>query len=201
LHALLSIWMGDERATDIAATIGQACAFGLGFLGLAGNPLLLFVAIFVYMAASEEAHYSHLRHALAGLTVADVMETRALNLPYHATLRDAVELLRDAPQSDFPVVDAFGKPVGIASRSAILVALQKGGDPDAAASLPQTPAPTIRANVSAQKALETFSEANAAALCAVDADGGLVGLLPKQALIENMLIRAARPDWRFTRRA
>jgi CBS domain-containing protein len=98
------------------------------------------------------------------------------------------------------LVDAFQKPVGVATRSEILLALQAGAGPDAVGSLPQSPAPTIRASASAQKALEAFQESSAAALCAVDADGALVGLLPRQALIENMLIRAARPDWRFTRR-
>ena len=52
LHALLAMRLGGARATEIAAKIGQAFALGLGFLGLFGNPLLIFIAIFVYMAAA-----------------------------------------------------------------------------------------------------------------------------------------------------
>ena len=47
--------LGGARATQIAASIGQALAFVLGFLGLFGNPLLVFIAIFVYIAAAGEA--------------------------------------------------------------------------------------------------------------------------------------------------
>jgi hypothetical protein len=34
-----------------------------------------------------------------------------------------------------------------------------------------------------------------------DADGAIIGLLTRQALVEAMMIRAARPDWRFERKA
>jgi Zn-dependent protease len=38
LRALLAIPLGFTRATQVAATIGQLLAIGLGFLGLFGNP-------------------------------------------------------------------------------------------------------------------------------------------------------------------
>jgi stage IV sporulation protein FB len=56
LRAILASRMGYVRATEIAAFIGQGVAFALGFVGLFANPMLLFIAIFVYLAASSEAH-------------------------------------------------------------------------------------------------------------------------------------------------
>lgn len=56
LRALLASRMGYLRATKIAAAIGQTVAFALGLVGLMYNPLLIFIAIFVYLAASSEAH-------------------------------------------------------------------------------------------------------------------------------------------------
>src|SRR5690242_6849721 len=55
LRALLAIRMGHIHATEVAASIGQAVAFALGFIGLLWSPMLIFIAIFVYLAASSEA--------------------------------------------------------------------------------------------------------------------------------------------------
>jgi Zn-dependent protease len=63
LRALLATRMGYVRATEIAASIGQGVAFALGFIGLFHNPILIFIAIFVYLAASSEAHMVAIRRA------------------------------------------------------------------------------------------------------------------------------------------
>jgi Zn-dependent protease len=51
LRALLATRLGQLRATEIAAAIGQIVAFPLGLAGLVGNPLLFVIALFVYDAA------------------------------------------------------------------------------------------------------------------------------------------------------
>jgi stage IV sporulation protein FB len=65
LRALLATRMGYVRATEIAAKIGQGVAFALGFVGLLYNPMLIFIAIFVYLAASGEAHVVAMRYPLS----------------------------------------------------------------------------------------------------------------------------------------
>jgi Zn-dependent protease len=65
LRALLATRMGYVRATEIAAKIGQGVAFALGFVGLLYNPMLIFIAIFVYLAASGEAHGVAMRYPLS----------------------------------------------------------------------------------------------------------------------------------------
>ena len=48
---------GGASPARIAAWIGQALAFAFCAFGLLnGNPLLLFIAVFVYLAAASEAH-------------------------------------------------------------------------------------------------------------------------------------------------
>ena len=69
LRAVLASRLGYVRATEIAATIGQWVAFGLGFLGLFGNPLLIFIAIFVYLAAASEAQLVAVRAMSRGVPV------------------------------------------------------------------------------------------------------------------------------------
>ena len=69
LRAALAAKLGYVRATEVAAAIGQFVAFALGFIGLMYNPILIFIAVFVYLAASSEAHMVALRAASRGVPV------------------------------------------------------------------------------------------------------------------------------------
>src|ERR671916_1181737 len=71
LRALLAYRLGYARGTRIAAGIGQAVAFALGLAGLFGNPLLIFIALFVYMGAASEAHAVQLREVSRGMIAGD----------------------------------------------------------------------------------------------------------------------------------
>jgi len=51
------------RATRIAARIGQGMAVLFGFAGLFGNPMLLLIALFVFMAAAGEAQMTTMAEA------------------------------------------------------------------------------------------------------------------------------------------
>jgi Zn-dependent protease/CBS domain-containing protein len=199
LRALLAMEMGRPRATQIAASIGQAFAFALGFLGLFGNPLLIFIAIFVYVAAAGEAQMSAIHESARGLTVAQAMETSFAAVPAEAKLSDAVETLLATAEHEFPVVDAFRKPVGMMLRKDILAALKDHDREAPVAGFMRAPVETLRATTPLEAALDRFGQLETSALCVVDADGVLVGLLTRQNLAEMMMIRSMRPDWRFER--
>ena len=110
LRALLASRMGYVRATEVAAAIGQFVAFALGFIGLMYNPILIFIAIFVYLAASSEAHMVALRAASRGVPVSHAMVTHFETLQPDEHLDAAVQTLLQTGQGEFPVVDAAGKP-------------------------------------------------------------------------------------------
>src|SRR5215469_9331012 len=76
LRALLAIRLGHVRPTAIAALIVQWTAFGLGFLGLFYNPILIFIAIFVYLAAASEAQMVSLRAMSRDVPVTAAMMTQ-----------------------------------------------------------------------------------------------------------------------------
>jgi hypothetical protein len=69
---------------QVAASVGQVFAFALGFLGLFGNPLLIFIAIFVYIAAGGEAQMSAFNEAARGLSVGDAAIETLLATAQHA---------------------------------------------------------------------------------------------------------------------
>lgn len=200
LHALLAMKFGGPRATQIAATLGQALAFAFGFFGLvAGNPLLIFIAIFVYIAAAGEARMSAFTEAAQGLSVEDAMETRFNAIPVQGSLADAVDALLATAQHEFPVVDAFGKPVGLLVRDDILSAL-KGHDREAPiATFMRSPVATVRPSASLTGVLDKLRSSPTETLAVTDTEGSLVGLLTPQNLSEMMMIKLVRPDWRFRR--
>ena len=197
LHALLAIWLGAAKATEVAAKIGQGLAVGLGFLGLYGNPMLLLIAVFIYLAATGEAQMSALQQSMRGLKVSDLMERQYIALPADATLAQAVDALIASAQHDFPVVDGHGKPMGVLVRSDILSALKDRERTVAVMDVIRAPALSVSPSAPMDEALARFQASSSPSLCVVDANGALVGLVPRQTLAEAMLIRSARPDWKF----
>jgi Zn-dependent protease len=61
LRALLAMAMPYAQATQIAAWIGQGLAIVFGIFGLFGNPLLIFIAFFIFAGAQQEAAIARAR--------------------------------------------------------------------------------------------------------------------------------------------
>jgi len=67
LRAILAMRLDYVRATRVAAIVGQAIAFVLGFLGLVGsNPILMLIAFFVFIAAGQESEFVRMRAVFEG---------------------------------------------------------------------------------------------------------------------------------------
>ena len=153
------------------------------------------------MAAPGEAQMSAAQQALKGLSVAEAMETRFTPISIDASLGQAVDALLATAQHEFPVVDAFRKPVGLLTREDILAAVRKHGGEEPASAFMRVGVDSVRPGAAVESVFERLQDPKAAALYVTDADGAIVGLLTRQALGEVVLIRSVRPDWRFDRRA
>ena len=127
LRALLASRLDYPRATQIAASLGQAAAFVFGFIGLFSNPFLIFIALFVWIGATQEASAVQMRAAFAGTPVHAAMVTDFQTLTPGNTLSDAARLVLRGSQQDFPVVQE-GRVVGILTRTDLLRALAEQSD-------------------------------------------------------------------------
>jgi len=129
LRALLTLTMPAERATAIAAAVGQAIAVALGALGLlASQPMLLFVALFVFLGAAQEAAFFRRRAAILGRSAAEAMVVEFETLAPHDSLAHAAERLLATHQQDFPVVDAWRRVAGMLTRNSLLRGLARHGN-------------------------------------------------------------------------
>lgn len=126
LRALLAMRMEYTRATQIAATLGQGAALVFGLIGLFGNPMLIFVAFFVWMAAGQEASLVQMKRALGGIPVNRAMLTDFRTVSQYDPLLRVTDLIIGGSQEDFPVVEE-GRVVGVLTRHELLSALTQQG--------------------------------------------------------------------------
>ncbi len=194
LRALLAIRLGHVRATEVAATIGQMVAFALGFVGLLGNPLLIFIAIFVYLAASAEAQMVAMRGVSAGVPVAAAMMTQFATLPPDAHIEEAIQTLLRTSQNEFPVVDPAGRLAGLLDRSHMIRALKELGPDARVAEAMTADIPTVSHRATLDEAFRLLQAKSAPAVGVVDADGRLVGLVTTETVGEMLMVRDALPQ-------
>ncbi len=195
LRALLAMRMEYARATRIAARLGQviACVFAFfGLLGIAGgmgNPMLLFIALFVWVGANQEASLAEMRSTFGGAQVRDAMMTRYEWLSPTESLQRAVELVMAGAQSDFPVLTE-GRVVGVLTRRRLLSVLAQRGT---AVSIGEAmEVDFVFADAAAP--LEGFLRGHGGrppSIVPVVESGRLVGLLTWDNLTDFVLIRAA----------
>jgi CBS domain-containing protein len=114
------------KATQYAARVGQAFAIVLGIAGFYWSPILLFIALFVWLGAAAEGAEAQIRNGLEGIPVRAAMVTDFRSLAPEDPLSRATELILAGAQEDFPVL-AEGRLVGILTRNNLLRALSEAG--------------------------------------------------------------------------
>ena len=191
LRSILAARMNHARATQIAANVGQVMAFGLGFLGLFGNPMLIFIAVFVYMGAAQEAAVAQMKDVAVGMSVSEAMVRDFHTLPEHASLGDAVDALLRTSQHDFPVTDLSGGVAGVLTRRDLLAALRSSGVETPVSQVMRRGVPTVVATARFDEAFRLMNECDCPALPVLGSDGQLVGLFTPENVGEMMMVHAA----------
>jgi stage IV sporulation protein FB len=181
------------RATEIAATIGQWTAFGFGFLGLFYNPMLIFIAIFVYLAAASEAQMVSLRAMSRDVPVTAAMVTQFATLTGDEHIDAAVETLLQTSQTEFPVVDGNQRLIGVVGRAEIIRALRELGPSAPVSDVMVKDIPTIERSHRLEEAFRLLQEKSVPAVGVVDFAGRLIGLVTAETVGEMLMVRRALP--------
>src|SRR5437762_1692099 len=189
LRALLATRLSYTRATQIAASIGQGCAFIFGFIGLFGNPMLLFIALFVYLGAAQEAALAQWKDATANVPVSEAMATQIEVLPASATLDEAAEAVLRTSQHEFAVVDEAERVLGILTREDSIAALRQRRGDTPVSSVIRRHLAAVRPDDPLDEAFIKMQKSGYPALPVIDARGRLVGLITAENVGEMMIIR------------
>lgn len=199
LRALLATRMEYTRATQIAAGTGQAMALVFGFLGIFFNPFLVFIALFVWIGAAQEASVAQIRAALGGIPVVRAMITEFHSLSPRDTLAHAIDQILTGSQQDFPVVDE-NQVVGILTQQDLLRGLSQHGREFLVGDCMQRQFETVEASEMLDAAFRRLQTSDCRTV-PVMRQGALLGLVTMDNVGEFVAIQAAIEVARPRRRA
>ncbi|HEV2104855.1 MAG TPA: site-2 protease family protein [Candidatus Eisenbacteria bacterium] len=192
LRACLAMALPFARATRIASIVGQGFALVFALVGVFAfhNLLLVFIALFVFMAAGEERAVVQTRASLTGLPVSAAMVTSFVSLETRHELQHAVDLMLAGDQQDFPVLEQ-GELLGMLSRADLIRGLREEGAEAPVGRVARLDVQPVEASWPLERALQRMRASRQSAVPVV-ARGELVGLLTLENVGELLLVQEAR---------
>ncbi len=188
LRALLSVGLGQQKATRIAAFIGQTIAvfFIVGGIFQA-NFFLGFIGLFVFLGASQEVAFQTRRQAVAGHTAREAMITKFETLSPQDSLGRAAELLLATHQHDFPVLDGWNRVAGVLPRAQLLEGLARSGRDTSVLDVMVRDAVQIAPTTDLEAVLALLQNGPSTPLLVVE-DGTLRGMVTFENLAEFIVV-------------
>ena len=176
LRAVLSLKMPYAKATKVAVDIGHIFAILFGFWGLVNvNPILILIAMFIYIAASSEETQVSLTETLKNFRVKDILGNNFLTIDKNTPISKVLELIFHSRQEDFPVMDGE-RVAGFVTRNDIIAATHKFGPDKIAGEVMRTDLPAVKPEEKLLKAQKMMEENEVRAL-PVMSDGRLRGII------------------------
>jgi Zn-dependent protease/predicted transcriptional regulator len=189
LRGFLALRTDYVSATRTAAKVGQGMALLFGVFGMFFNPFLMFIALFVWIGAGQEAEMTQVHAVLGGVPVSRAMQTHFRTIGAEDSLDDAVQLILTGSQQDFPVVEGDAV-VGVLLRADLFAALATR-EAKTAGQVMRSTFPVVDAGDVLEDAFKKLQECECATVPVMQ-DGKLVGLVTSENLGEYLMIEAAR---------
>lgn len=191
LRSLLALKQDYAQATQTAANVGQGMAILFGLVGLIYfNPVLLFIALFVYVGAQQESRQAIFRTFTEGTPVRRAMMTRFVVLAPSDTLDDAVDELLAGTDHDFPVATDAGRLLGVLRRKELIHALSQHDRSTPVADVADRDCFTIEPDVPLDDAFQQMNESDCSTVPVVT-DEKLIGLLTLENVGELVMVSSA----------
>ena len=176
LRALLARSRPYAEATRTAATVGKFMAVLMAILAvLAFAPILLLVAMFVYVAAGAESRATVLRELLKGVTVRELMSTDVRTVTPETTVAEFLDRVLTERTTAYPVMER-GTVTGVVTLDSIRSVPVDDRETTTVADVMGSSPPTVAPDADAFDALSAMS-ATAGDRVLVVEEGRFVGQL------------------------
>lgn len=187
LRGMLAVWTSPEDATHAAAVAGQWFAFAIAFYALFTTQFLLIViAFFLYLGATQEDAVAVGRKLLHGVPVRAAMVTDFHTLSHGNSLQDAADLLLSTSQHDFPVV-VGNQVIGVLDKSSLLQTMATEGPNTYVAGAMDRNFMTLDPNMDLADVIPLLGKIRS---CALVMEGErLLGVLTRENLSEFLALR------------
>ncbi len=113
LRAWFAMHMPYIEATRRAVSVGKSFAIAMGIFGLFASPILIAIAIFIYLGASGEEKATVISITLEGVKVRDVMTgvPDVIYVPPDWTLEQLIDVMFKTRHMGYPVQESPTSPV------------------------------------------------------------------------------------------
>lgn len=191
LRAWFATRMPYVKATQSAAEVGRMFAILLGILGLFSfNFILLFIAFFIYIGASEEEKATAISVSLEGIKVKNIMSPEVHTVHSNMTLRALQDLMFREKHRGYPVVED-GSLQGIVTLTDLQKISDEKRDSVEVGAVMTRKLYLIGPEEEASAAMRMMNEMGVRRLPVIDA-GRLVGIVSREDLVRAIELSSGR---------
>jgi len=179
LRSLLAMKFSYLKATKIAVGFGHLFALIFAFIALTSQPpnlILLLIALFVFMAASQEQSVAGLKATLDNIKVSDILPANVYTVNPQTPMSEVLNLILHSNQEDFPVVTSDGKVTGLLPRDKIILIVQNRELDKRVAEIMLSSFPYLKSDEFLESAYNKMESSRLKALPVID-EGVLKGII------------------------
>ncbi|KPK42585.1 MAG: hypothetical protein AMJ78_01875 [Omnitrophica WOR_2 bacterium SM23_29] len=191
LRAFLAQKMDFQKATKIAVNFGHIFSLLFVFLGIvSSNFWLIIIAIFVYMAASQEELQVDITETLKRFKVKDILPDQYITVSRDTSLSKVLEMIFHSHQEDFPVMEG-ANIVGFVTRTDIISAIHQYGLDKMAGDVMRKDFPSASPRDSLTRIHKLMEESSLRAIPIIES-GHLVGIITMEDLSKVYSLMSAK---------
>jgi len=192
LRAYFALHMDFLEATRRAAKVGRYFAIGMAIYGIfTFNFLLIIIALFVYIGATEEEQATTISESLTGIAIGQVMSPQVRTVHPDMSVRELHDLILSSRFMGFPVVEDDAL-VGIVTLSDTHKVPRDKTETARVRDIMTKQVVTAAPDMDAAKALFTMTDRKIGRLVVLDKSGKIAGIVTQKDLLRTVDIVLAK---------